>query len=323
MQNAIWITWETQRRSLELARILNCKLHIVEYGGFLRYPKSILRTLIIISKSGSSTIFVQNPSMVLATVACLYKIFLKKTVIIDRHTTFRLDKPKSYSLDCLVFSLLNKLTLQVADLTIVTNEYLAGIVRLMHGNPFVLPDKLPDMAPTGKVALSDNINIMLIASYGEDEPIEEVINAVNLVGDRQFTLYVTGNHNKLDSRLKDNSPPNIVFTGFLQDSDFVNLLFSVDAIMVLTTASHCMLCGCYEAVVACKPIITSRKQVLEEYFKGSVFVDNTDRGIAEGLREMITNLDTYKANAVELKHVIAETWAESFSKLQRVLDSFK
>ncbi len=316
----IWISWETQRRSVELANILNCQLYIIEFSGFLRYPKSILKTISIISKSDCQIVFVQNPSMLLATVACIYKIFFGKKIVVDRHTTFRLDKPKSYSFNYLIFSLLNKLTLRVADITLVTNKYLAAIVRETKGNPYILPDKLPVLEPTDKIELSSKLNIMFIASFAEDEPIEEVLKALDLIKNSQFTLYVTGNDKKLDSRLKDKAPTNVVFTGFLKEPDFVNLLFAVDAVMVLTTATYCMLCGCYEGVVACKPLITSRKQVLQEYFKGSVFVDNTVQGIAKGLTEMITNFETYKANTIMLKNTIELNWQKKFLKLESILN---
>lgn len=317
----IWITWESQRRSVELAKALNCDFYQLDYDGFLRYPRCIFETIIILLMSRHKVVFVQNPSMILAALVCFYKIIFKTKIIVDRHTTFRLNKKSVFNLEYFVFKILNPFTIKYANLTIVTNEYLAEIVRLMNGNPYVLPDKLPDLSPTEKVELSDKTNIMFIASYGEDEPIEAVIKAVTMVSDCQFTLYMTGNHNNLDSRIKNHAPPNVVFTGFLRDPDFVNLLFAVDAIMVLTTATHCMLCGCYEGVVAVKPIITSRKQVLQEYFKGSIFVDNTEQEIAEGLREMITNLDNYKSSAIELKTTVVKTWGQSFSKLEKILEA--
>ena len=65
------------------------------------------------------------------------------------------------------------------------------------------------------------------------------------------------------------------------------MLFSVDAVMVLSTAIHTMLCGCYEALGAEKPLITSNQIVLREYFSGAVFVENTTIGISNGIKEIL------------------------------------
>ena len=34
----IWIAWETQRRTIELAKHLKCRLFIIEYNGIKRFP---------------------------------------------------------------------------------------------------------------------------------------------------------------------------------------------------------------------------------------------------------------------------------------------
>ena len=70
LKKRIWISWETQRRSIELAKKINCELYIIEAKGVMRYPISIFKTLLIIFKTKSDVLFVQNPTMILATVAC-------------------------------------------------------------------------------------------------------------------------------------------------------------------------------------------------------------------------------------------------------------
>ena len=98
-------------------------------------------------------------------------------------------------------------------------------------------------------------------------------------------VYITGNYRKHDPGLPARAPGNVTFTGFLSEQDYVNLLFSADAVLALTTAQCTMLCACYEALAAGKALITSDSSVLREYFDRAIFVQNTPESIAQGIRE--------------------------------------
>ncbi|MFW6101738.1 MAG: hypothetical protein ACOC90_10160, partial [Bacteroidota bacterium] len=260
----VWIAWEVQRRTMELSKALGCDLHIFDFEGILRYPRCIYNTLKVLISSQGKIVFVQNPSMILAATACIFKFISKQAVIIDRHTTFRLNKQRTVSLDWMVFDLLNNFTIKHADLTIVTNEYLAGVVRDMGGRPYVLPDKLPDLKKSRTIQL-EGFSIFMISSFGGDEPVAEAIVAAGMLEEEGVRLYISGNPNKLDPATRKNSPGNVIFTGFLSEQDFMDHVYTADAVMTLTTADYCMLCGCYEAVAAGRPLITSDKQVLLQY----------------------------------------------------------
>jgi glycosyltransferase involved in cell wall biosynthesis len=316
----IWITWETQRRSVELAKKFGCELFVIENKGILRYPRSIIKTLSLLGSTKPNIVFVQNPSMILATVACIYR-FLKNTpVVVDRHTTFLLNKKRRNTPRLIIFKLLHRFTIRFADLTIVTNDFLADLIRQLKGKPFVLPDMIPKLMQTGAAQLKGRHNILLISSFGPDEPIKEVIEAMKHVEDKENVyLYITGNYKKLDESTYKAAPSNVVFTGFLEEQEFINILFSVDAVIVLTTADYTMLCGCYEAVSARKPLITSNKDVLREYFKGAIFVDNSAKDISNAISEVIANLDLHRERISNLKERLVSEWEERFVKLENQL----
>lgn len=316
----IWITWEKQRRSLELAKAFECELYVFDFKGLLRYPICIYNTIRVLIPNRHKIIFVQNPSMVLAATACLSKLLLKKTVIVDRHTTFRLNKQRTISLDWMLFDLLNGFTLKKADLTIVTNKFLAGIVSEMKGRPYVLPDKLPELKKSRDINLGEGFNIFMISSFGKDEPVAEAISAVGKLEEQGAKLYISGNTNKLDPEIIKNSPGNVIFTGFLDEQDFIDHVYAVDAVMALTTADHCMLCGCYEAVAAGRPLITSDKHVLRRYFTGSVFVDNRADRIYNRIVELMKNYEDYSKNAAILKEQIDSKWRHTFDSLKKQIE---
>jgi glycosyltransferase involved in cell wall biosynthesis len=319
LEKRVWITWETQRRSIELAKKFGCELFVIESKGIFRYPKCIISTLSVLRSTQPNILFVQNPSMILATVACIYRSLKNIRVVVDRHTTFRLNKKNTITPRVILFKLLHRFTVRYADFTIVTNDFLADIVRRLEGKPFILPDMIPSLLHTETVPLNGRHNILLISSFGGDEPIKEAIEAMGQINQKDTYLYITGNYKKLDELTYKSAPSNVVFTGFLEEKQFMNMLFSVDAVMVLTTADFTMLCGCYEAVSACKPLITSNKRVLTEYFKGAVFVDNSVKDICNAVGEVIRNVDLYKNRISSLRERLDSEWEERFLKLENEL----
>lgn len=311
-KSSVWITWEIQRRSIELAKALDCDYYQLDYNGFLRYPKCVIKTVGIISNRKYDVIFVQNPSMVLAAVACILKILLSKIIIVDRHSTFRFTRPDRLSLNYLLYKILNRFTIKSADLTIVTNKHLADIVEKMGGRAFVLPDKLPNFPRVMARHLEGEFNVLFICSYAKDEPILQAFEAMRQISNSRVNLYVTGNYKKLDRRIISRAPKSVKFTGYLNEHDYIEMLYSVDAVMVLTTTDFTMLCGCYEAVSVCKPIITSRKSELMTYFRGSIFVENDIDAIASGLLEMSSNYHKYYEASLNLKPFITQQWDQRF-----------
>lgn len=315
----VWIAWEVQRRSLELSKALGCDLYIFDFEGILRYPRCIYNTLKVLISSQAKVVFVQNPSMILAAIACIFKFISKRAVIVDRHTTFRLNKQRTVSLDWMVFDLLNNFTIKNADLTIVTNEYLAGIIRDMGGRAYVLPDKLPDLEKSRAIQL-EGFSIFMISSFGMDEPVAEAINAAGKLEEQGVRLYISGNPNKLNPATRKNSPCNVIFTGFLSEQDFIDHVYAADAVMALTTADYCMLCACYEASAAGRPLITSDKQVLRQYFAGSVFVDNTSEGIYNGIVELMEDYEPCLNNAAILKEQVNSKWRKTFDSFMEQIE---
>ncbi len=320
MYKRIWITWETQRRSIELSRALGCKLFLFDIPGIKRYPLSVIKTIYTLIKYRPSILFVQNPSMFLATLACFIGSFTRLKIVVDRHTTFRLNKPHSGSFSIWLFMRMHYYTLKFADLTIVTNQFLADLVVKAGGHPFVLPDKLPDLTPKKQMPLIGDTNVLLISSFGNDEPITEVLSAAQELS-KGFHFYITGNFRKKYSN-QPVVPSNVTLTGFLSEDDFINHIFSCDIVLVLTKSDYCMLCGCYEAVATEKPLITSDKIVLREYFTEAVFVNNTYTEIVTAITTVAADLNKYKENSKNMKRTITEDWNRVFSKLRIELDEY-
>jgi ribosomal protein L31 len=320
-QKRIWITWETQRRSVELSKILKCNLYIIELNGLFRYPFSIVKTLYIIVRENPQILFVQNPSMVLAAFASLYCKITHLPLVVDRHTTFLLDNPIASSWRRWIFLLLHRFTIKNAFITIVTNDHLADLVLQSKGNPFILPDPLPALSPKRIKTLAGGTTILVPSSFRMDEPIHQIIESATFLTGKNIFMYITGNISNFKKRYKGNMPANVQLTGLLPEQDYIDLLFSVNAVMVLTTASSCMLCGCYEAVSAEKPLITSDKPALRNYFFDALFVDNSVERIVQACSEVANSIESYTIKSRNMKTTLAARWTEHHTLLEVILSS--
>ena len=178
---------------------------------------------------------------------------------------------------------------------------------------------IPTLSETKHIKLKGKFNILMISSFGVDEPIQEALMAMKAFSHDNVYLYVRGNYKKLDNKILNTAPSNVIFTGFLDEQEYINMLFSCNAILVLTTASACMLCGCYEAVSARKPLITSDKDVLREYFTDAVFVDNTAKGISIGIKKVLDNKSQYEDKIELLKEKLIIRWGAQYEHLEQIL----
>jgi glycosyltransferase involved in cell wall biosynthesis len=316
----LWITWEWQRRSIELAQAFGCRLAVLDFAGRpWRYVRSLAATTALLARWRPRVLFVQNPSMVLAAFACAAGVLLRIPVVVDRHSSFRLDEDLRATFRGRVFLALHLFTLRRADLTIVTNSFLAGLVGAAGGRAAVLPDRFPTLRSTARVSVEGTISILFPASYNRDEPIDAVLDACReLPG--TIHVYITGNYRRHDPSLPDRAPANVTFTGFLSEEEYVNLITSVDAVLALTTAEACMLCGCYEAIAAGKALITSDQEVLRDYFSKAVFVDNTPGSIERGIREFIDNSDRCTSDSRAMLAELSGRWDGSFQAVSSTIE---
>ncbi len=317
----LWITWEWQRRSIELAQAFGCELAVFDFAGRpFRYTRSLAATVALLARRRPSVLFVQNPSMILAAFSCAAGTLFRFPVVVDRHSSFRLGEDVQTTLAGRVFWRLHLFTLRHADLTIVTNSYLAELVTAAGGRAAVLPDRFPTLRSAARVPTEGTISLLFPASYNRDEPIDAVLDACRELSS-DIHVYVTGNYRKHDPTLPARAPANVTFTGFLAEQGYVDLLSSVDGVLALTTAQACMLCGCYEAIGAGKALITSDQAVLRDYFDRAMFVLNDPESIAEGIREFARNKERQQENTRTMLRELSATWDRLFRDVSATIDN--
>ncbi len=317
--NIVWIAWEVQRRTTELASCLGVPLERYLYRGpgALRYPVLAGHTWECLVRRRPDILIVQNPSLILTVVACFARMFLGVRLVVDRHTNFMLNQPPSWRKR--FFTTISEFTLRRADLTIVTNSALVEVVEAAGGHGFMLPDRIPDLQTTKEFAAGANAVVLFICTYAKDEPWQEVLKVAHDLG-ADVQVFVTGNSKRASwtpelEALRDGTP-NLTLTGFLDEADYMALLHRADVIMDLTTFDHCLVCGAYEGVAAGKALVLSDKEANRELFGDvPVYVDADAQSIQSGLRLALAEATERAERVVAFRGKYVQWWETRLTDL--------
>lgn len=309
MTSGVWISWDWHRRSDELAKKFGVEYFVIGRNcnkkGISRYFSRCLDTYTFLKQHKSTVFYVQNPSVILAAFVCFFKATFDLTVVVDRHTNFRLGKKDGLNPKFLVLRWISNYSIKHADLTIVTNDHLAKYVDSLGGRGAVLPDVIPefDVAPVYSAPGSGKV-VVFICTYASDEPYIEVLEAARLLPET-VTVYVTG-------RVKSSNlqgceiPSNIVLTDFLPEDSYVELLAKADIILDFTSLDWCLVCGGYEALALSKPFVTSNKTALKDFYgDGALYAEHSAKSISGSI---LTALESREAMTVR---------SEALAKIKR------
>lgn len=318
-----WIAWERQRRSETLARAFDAEyLPLVSrLPGFLRYAVLAAQSVRLLVSRRHGVVYVQNPSVVLAAIACALRGPLDLFIVVDRHSNFELETRSTRSLKWMVFHSLSRYSNAAADLTIVTNEFLKQTVEEDGGRAFVLQDKLP-VLPVGRQDLGRQGPVgAVICTFSPDEPIDEVIRAANLVNS-DVRLYITGKP-KLStgrSEMLRAASGRVKLTGFLPEADYASLIAGADFVVVLTTQEHTLVCGAYEAISLGKPMVLSDTVAIRQYFsRGAAYTDATAPSIARAIERVIESRAELEAAVIKQREWMQHDWNMRFDRLRAIL----
>ena len=313
-------------RSKKIAHSLNSKFFIKGYRSrakilsIIKYVRLSLNTLDLLKNEKPDVIICQIPPLFLAYFILLYRFLTftsKPDIILDLHTA-AFHKPWSY------FGFMNNYLFKKSLHLIVTNKQLLSDIDSKYKNKvLILEDPIFDIpeasiknkkVPTSQLSNSFDNNyeksfkIGIICSFAEDEPISEIISSTKLLPNVNF--FISGDYNRINSTLpSDLTSCNLQYTGFLEYSNFIKIMSSMDAVMVLTKRSKTLLSGCYEALMLEKPIITSNFEVLQDAFnKGTVFVDNSVPQIVNAIKKVQNNYWKLKEEITYLKKEKNNEW---------------
>ena len=316
-----WTTPEKATRSAWLAR----ELGIAEprylaptrrrgpRAAVLKYPWQLLSTTWLLARRRPTMLLVQSPPSFAAWVAAGYTLVRRARFAIDAHRdAFERSiwtRPAA----------ITRFVARRAAVTIVTNEHWADIVRGWGGRALVIRSLPAEHVAGQPPPMHGATNVAVVNTWAADEPLGAVLDAAVTLPDVDF--HVTGRGDRVAS-LGRPIPPNVHFTGFLDEPAYHGLLATADAVICLTTRNHTMQNGASEAMSHGTPVITSDWPLLRDYFdEGTAHVDNSPAGIAAGIRMLLADPQAARAGISRLRERRRTEWAGARRELLELLEA--
>jgi glycosyltransferase involved in cell wall biosynthesis len=314
------LTWEDHRRMRELCGWLGVELRVLTtpHRGLRRYIALTWETLRLLRRARPTTVFIQNPSLILATVVIAARPFLGRyRIIMDAHN--EAIEPFTYATWPIIW--LTKRALRKADVTVVTNAALAATVHEQGGTALILPDRLPSAPIEPRpLPMLDTVSVMVVATYAADEPIAEILDAARKLGE-PFRFSFTGNPAKLAAALRDGATANVRFTGFLPEHDYWQLMADSHVVLDLTLKPNCLVCGAYEALALQKPMVLTGNPATRDLFGRVALFPASDRSAAieQTLRELRARYDELLDRLASEVPLFTERWDAAANALRNAL----
>lgn len=315
-----FITWYPScRRSDALAKALGGVSHLIHYLEFkqplyapFKYVLQTLATLGQLRRDQPELILVASPPVIAVLAVWAYARLCRVPYVVDAHTGV-FDDPRWQWL-----SWLSRFLSRGAIATVVTNGFLKRRVEDWGARAFIIGDVPVDFAAVTPVDLGAGFHVVVINTYSQDEPLEEILAAAKALPACQF--HVTGNPRHARHNLNESVPANVRLTGWLSEAGYAGLLRAADVIVCLTTHNHTMQRGGYEAMALEKPLITSNWQLLRDTFSaGTVHVDNTPAAIAQAIQRVMAEQLELSADMGRLRRERMRIFSANLGLLQRLL----
>jgi hypothetical protein len=315
----VFLVWDREGiRAYGISKHIGASLHFLSTSR-IKHPVLVIKTLQILRKERPGIIICQSPPITCAFIAMVYKYLFawmsKPKILIDVHTG-AISRPWSKNV--------SRLIMKNASANIVINEEQQNhLIQNYQIRPVVLEDPIPDFTDIllsakkqegYKLEQKAIFNVAVISSFAHDEPLQAVFDAASKLPDVYF--YTTGDIKNADKKLLIKKSDNVIITGFLDYSTYVDLLRKVDVIMDLTTDKKSIVAGAYEAVALEQPLITSDWIPLRRYFnKGTVYINNSPDDIRKAIMVAMTKKEELSKEMHHLKIERMKEWKEKISNL--------
>jgi len=302
-KRGVWITWERQTRNISMSSLLGTHYFELKSNskGIVRYIQHSFKTLYFLFSDKPEVVYFQTPSIVLGVCCVLYKkIFGKCKLVGDFHNAAFKKQPA-------ILYAINKFICRNSDVTLISNPFLVELVHEMSGAAQVFPDPIPEPELPSQLVSDNQKYLLLICSWADDEPVNDIIDAFVLSELKQsgYLLCITGRKKTGVLNREDNfyTSNGIEFTGFVDEVKYWDLLRAAQAVIDLTTRKDCLVCGAYESLAVCTPVILSNNQASVEYFSGfAIFTDNSVDDLSRKILLVVDENLKYKERARSQLH---------------------
>lgn len=268
-----------------------------------KYLSQTIKTLWLLIRKRPRVIFVMAPPVIACIPIWIYCVLSRSRFVIDAHSG-AFDHPRWERVQ-----FLQRFFSRRAATTIVTGEHFEKLVQSWGADATIVTDVPVVFAEPANVQLPAGPNLVLVSSFCDDEPTADFLKAAAQTPNIHF--HVTGNAKKLPEDVRRLAPPNVRFTGFLSDAEYVGLLKAADGVLALTIRDHTMQRAAYEAVYLEKPVITSDFPILRNAFPlGAIHIDPTEKGIRLGIEDFVSRKPQLVQEVQEMRRRKLTRWAE-------------
>jgi hypothetical protein len=279
------VAWKKlSTRSDLLVRALNGKLWFFKDN--IPYVRAFAKTLLRAIREKPRIMIIQLPQGPLLLEAYLLKKLIGCKVVADIHTGFVISTDWKGKLLNAPFVKL----LPTADIIVAHNKPQCALIPSKVKDKTIVvfdPWHLIEDQPLDYPPIQESY-IVFPASFASDEPLEEVIDAINKFN-LNIKMYITGNW-KRKPQIQNCASEKVAFTGFLPNKAFGKLLANSTAIITGTKREYTSLMSGWEAVAYAKPLAVTKTRTLENVFGGYAKFYNwkNPESIAQALREITT-----------------------------------
>ncbi len=310
------IAWKRlSRRSELLAEALKAKL--LFFPDNIPYFRATFKTINYALRQKPRIIIIQLPQGPLLAIALVLKKLVGCKVVADTHTGFLINIDwKGKLLNEPFVKLLSKV-----DLVVAHNEpQLTLLPSKARQHAFVVFDPwyLAVKEEMGKTH-GEGGYIVFPASFASDEPLEEVLDAVNSLN-INLKICVTGNW-KRQPAIRRYASDRVLFTGFLSENEFNRLLACSAAIVTGTKREYTALMSAWEAVAYARALAVTDTATLRSMLcEYAVFYNWKEKGsIAKSIELILTQQPNMAAREKLRKRTVKKLLA--FQKQLRNLGS--
>jgi len=325
-KDRIMIAWVAYQRRVEsLSRYCDLNVYYIHYKWEeksklykpLSYIFKMVQTAFILFRTNAKIVFIQLPPTFPLYILVFYCWLQKAVYICDCHNTTFYDGP------WIKFPFAKKM-LRNSAVVLVHNEDIEEKVKDWGFPHMLLRDPIPQMSvneniqTVGGIKIKQDKYVIFPGSFGTDEPLEELFDAMRLCPEVLFAC--TWFSEKLGKEQQKTLPANLRLTGFLDEQTFTALYANAAAAIVLTTREGTQPSGAAEAVSLCVPLIISDIATTRRlYSEAGVFVKSTSNSIAEGVNYALSNQDKLRMQVRRLKEKLGSENNDQLTRFQERL----
>jgi len=317
----VWAPHEA--RTASFADWLKAPLYNIHYLGFKRlffapfkYPLQWMKTWYEMMRIHPRYIYVTDSPPVAGLCVYIYCLFTRTRYIMDTHT------PNLYGDKWGWTAPLQRFLARRAVMNVVDQEAVKQVFESWNA-PVIVLENPPKNIPQewlGSPDPSGPTTLTYVGTFGDDEPIEVLLEAAQQLPDIQF--YILGDTGLAEREWIDNAPKNVTYPGYLLKEEYWGLLSRSNAIIALTSHTFSLSGAAQDGIHIQKPVIISNQPPLRLHFtKGAVFVDHTCESMVKGIQTLIENEERLNQEIAELYEETSARWKQNFQALENLIQS--